>query len=130
MGRQGVVAYSRPLRYRNRTVLPDGTQRSFLIGEEKGIDVTIALDVIVLGHSCEYDVALVMSQGQDLSEIAEEIRTIARDQRRWIKIASAFPQSPASRNRRGTNKTDWIRINRELHDQCLDRRDYRRNPQG
>ena len=47
MGRQGVVVYSRPLRYRNRRVdLPDGTQHSFLTGEEKGIDVRIALDLI------------------------------------------------------------------------------------
>ena len=131
MGRQGVVVYSRPLRYRNRTVaLPDGTQQSFLTGEEKGIDVRIALAVIALAHHREYDVALVMSQDQDLSEVAEEIRTIAREQRRWIKIASAFPHSPASRNPRGINKTDWIRIDRELYDQCLDRRDYRRKRRG
>ena len=108
--------------------LPDGTQHSFLAGEEKGIDVRIALDVIALAHRREYDVALVMSQDQDLSEVAQEIRVIAREQRRWIKIASAFPCSPASRNRRGINKTDWIRIDRELYDQCLDKRDYRRKP--
>ena len=89
----------------------------------------IALDVIALAHRREYDVALVMSQDQDLSEVAEEIRTIAQEQRRWIKIASAFPQSPASRNRRGINKTDWIRIDRELYDKCLDRRDYRMKSQ-
>lgn len=126
MGRQGVVVFSRPLRYRNRRVmLPDGTKHSFLIGEEKGVDVRIALDVIALAHRREYDVALVMSQDQDFSEVAEEIRVIAREQRRWIKIASAFPESPVSRNRRGINKTDWIRIDRKLYDQCLDRRDYR-----
>ena len=99
-----------------------------LTGEEKGIDVRIALDVIALAHRREYDVALVMSQDQDLSEVAEEIRAVSREQQRWIKIASAFPQSPASQNRRGINKTDWIRIDRELYDQCLDRRDYRRKP--
>ena len=91
------------------------------------IDVRIALDVISLAYGRAYDVALVMSQDQDLSEVAEEIRTIAREQRRWIKLASAFPQSPASRNRRGINKTDWIRIDRALYDRCLDRRDYRRS---
>ncbi len=129
MGRRRVVVYSRPLRYRNRTVdLPDGTQHSFLTGEEKGVDVRIALDVIVLAHRREYDVAVIMSQDQDLSEVAEEIRTIAREQRRWIKIASAYPQSPASRNRRGINKTDWIPIDRELYDRCVDRRDYRGSP--
>ena len=131
MGRQGVVVYSRSLRYRNRTVtLPDGTQHSFLTGEEKGIDVRIALDVVALAHHREYDVVLVFSQDQDLSEVAEEIRAIARQQRRWIKIASAFPHSPAARNRRGINKTDWLRVDRELYDQCLDRRDYRRKRRG
>ena len=126
MGRQGVVVYSRSLRYRNRTInLPDGTQHSFLTGEEKGIDVRIALDVIGLAHRRRYDVAVVMSQDQDFLEVAEEVRTIAREQRRWIKIASAFPQSPTSRNRRGIDKTDWIKIDRTLYDQCLDPRDYR-----
>ena len=108
--------------------LPDGTQHALLTGEEKGIDVRIALDVIALAHRREYDVALIISQDQDLSEVAEEIRAISREQQRWIKIASAFPQSPASQNRRGINKTDWIRIDRELYDQCIDRRDYRRKP--
>ena len=131
MGRRGVVVYSRPLRYRNRTVtLSDGKQHSILTGEEKGIDVRIALDVIRLAHRREYDVALVMSQDQDLSEVAEEIRRIAREQRRWIKIASAFPHSPTSRNPRGINKTDWIRIDRSVYDRCLDQRDYRAKPQG
>lgn len=36
MGRQGVIVYSRPLRYRNRMVrLPNGTQHSFRIGEKR-----------------------------------------------------------------------------------------------
>ena len=127
MGRQGVIVYSRPLRYRNRTVrLAKGTQHSFRTGEEKGIDVRIALDVIALAHRREYDVALVMSQV--LSEVADEIRTILREQRRWIKIACAFPQSSDSRNRRGIDMTDWITIDQELHDQCLDPRDYRQDP--
>ena len=131
MGRQGVVVFSRPLRYRNRRVtLSDGSQHSLLTGEEKGIDVRIALDVIALAHRREYDVVLLFSEDQDLSEVAEEIRTIAREQRRWIKVASAFPDSPASRNHRGINKTDWVRIDRALYVQCLDHRDYRRKNQG
>ena len=125
MGRQGIIVYGRPLRYQDRRVtLSDGTQHSALIGEEKGIDVRIALDVTALAHRRAYDVALVMSQDQDLQEVAEEIRTIAREQRRWITIACAFPQSPDSWNRRGIDKTDWITIARELYDQCLDPRDY------
>jgi len=129
MGREGIHVYSRPLRYRNRHVtLPDGTQHTFLSGEEKGIDVRIALDIVRLAHHGDYDVALVFSQDQDLSEAAEEVRVIARESGRWIKIACAFPVSPTSRNPRGIDKTDWFRIDRNLYERCLDRRDYR--PRG
>jgi uncharacterized LabA/DUF88 family protein len=129
MSRQGVWTFSRPLRYRNQTVkLPDGTSHAFLAAEEKGVDVRIALDVIRLAHRRDYDVALVFSQDQDLSEVAAEVRTISMEQSRWIKMASAFPVSPASRNRRGINSTDWIRIDRVAYDACIDPRDYRPKP--
>jgi len=126
MGREGVVTYSRALRYRNQTVtLPDGREQTILVGQEKGIDIRIALDLVALAHRGAYDVALVFSQDQDLTEAADELRAIAREQRRWIKIASAYPFSPTSWNRRGINGSDWIRIDRSLYDQCLDSRDYR-----
>lgn len=126
MGRQGVTVYSRSLRYRNKRItLPDGTEHTYIHGEEKGIDVRIALDVIRMAHRREYDVGLIFSQDQDLSEVAKEIRTIASEQDRWIKLACAFPLSPTSRNRRGIDRTDWMAIDRGLYDECLDRRDYR-----
>jgi len=126
MGRQpGVCVFSR-VRYRNQVVtLPDGTQFTFLKGEEKGIDVRIAVDVIRMAHRREFDVALVFSQDQDLSEVATEVSQISREQARWIKTASAFPRSPTTRNRRGINNTDWIPIDRAVYDACLDLRDYR-----
>lgn len=129
MGREGVVTYSRALRYRSQAVaLPDGTEQTVVVAQEKGIDIRIALDLVALAHRRAYDVALVFSQDQDLSEAADELRAISREQRRWIKIASAYPSSPTSRNRRGINGTDWIRVERVLYDQCLDARDYR--PKG
>lgn len=126
MGRQGVYVYTRSLRYRNKVVkLPDGSTFSFLDGDEKGIDVRIALDVISLAHKKAYDVALLFCRDQDLSEVADEIRVIAQEQRRWLKIASAFPYSPAVRKVAGIDKTDWIKIDRATYDRALDRRDYR-----
>lgn len=126
MGRQGVHVYSRPLRYHTKTVrLPDGRALTFMAGEEKGVDVRIALDVIRLAHRDEYDVAVLFSQDQDLSEVAEEVRIISAERRRWLKIACAFPSSPTSRSRRGIERTDWIRIDRATYDACLDSRDYR-----
>jgi uncharacterized LabA/DUF88 family protein len=126
MSRQGVVTFSRPLRYHNKIIrLPDGTEHSVLTGEEKGIDVRIAIDVIRMAHHREYDVALILSQDQDFSEVAKEIRAISLEQDRWIKIACAFPQSPTSINKRGIERTDCIVIDRTTYDGCIDRRDYR-----
>lgn len=126
LGREGVHVFSRTLRYRNRTVtLPGGSTHTFRTGEEKGVDVRLAIDIIRLAVRREYDVALIFSQDQDLSEVADEIREIAVEQRRWIKIASAFPVSPAVRNRRGINRTDWIPVDRATYDSCIDTRDYR-----
>jgi uncharacterized LabA/DUF88 family protein len=126
MGREGVYVYMRPLRYRNQQVrLPDGSTHTFLDGNEKGIDVRIALDIISGAPSNSYDVALLFCQDQDSSEVADEIRTIARERRRWIKIASAYPYSPTVRAARGIDKTDWIQIDRATYDACIDKRDYR-----
>ncbi len=126
MGRQGVRVFSRHLRYRNQTVrLPDGTRHVFPVGQEKGVDVRLALDAIRAVYRRECDVILILSQDQDLSEVAAEVRLVAREERRWVKIASAFPLSPTSRNRRGIDKTDWIAIDRATYDACLDTRDYR-----
>jgi len=92
MSRAGVQVFSRSLRYRNHKVfLPDGGSRTVLVGEEKGIDVRIALDVVRMAHKGEFDVALIFSQDQDLSEVAAEIRVIAQEQERWIKIALCLP---------------------------------------
>ena len=126
MGTRGIHTFSRPLRYRKQTVaLPGGATTTVRVGQEKGIDVRLALDVVRLARELVFDVALIFSQDQDLSEVADEVRAISREQNRWIKQACAFPQSPASRNRRGVNRTDWIPIDRPTYDACIDPVDYR-----
>jgi uncharacterized LabA/DUF88 family protein len=125
MSRAGVHVYSRPLRYRNKTG-PNGT--SVLVGEEKGIDVRIALDILSCAVRGDCDIALVFSQDQDLSEVADEVRAVANHENRWLKIASAFPASATAGNRRGINKTDWIKIDRAAYDACIDPWDYRSGP--
>lgn len=126
MGREGVVMCTRRLMYRNKTIkLPDGSTHSFLSGDEKSIDVRIAIDMIRMAHRGEYDVAIVFSQDQDLGEAANEVRTISMEQNRWIKVACAFPSSPAVPKARGINNTDWIKVERAAYDACVDARDYR-----
>jgi uncharacterized LabA/DUF88 family protein len=127
--RNQVHVFARQLRYRLQTIqLRDGTTHSAVVGQEKGVDVRLALDIVGMAYQRAYDVALVFSQDQDLSEVADEIRQIAAQQGRWIKMASAFPFSPASPNRRGINGTDWFKIDRATYDACLDTRDYRPKP--
>ncbi len=92
---QGVHIYSRSLRYRNKIVkLPDGTRHTFLAGEEKGIDVRVALDVIRMAHRGEYDVGLVLSQDQDLSELVKEplLDNVLR-----FQVATSVPRDDRSK---------------------------------
>jgi len=108
--------------------LPDGSQHTVLVGREKGVDVRFALDLVRLASDHHYDVGLILSQDQDLTEAVEDVKLIARHENRWTWLACAYPVSPVSHNRRGIDKTDWIRIDRKLYDACIDKRDYR--PKG
>jgi hypothetical protein len=72
-----------------------------------------------------YDVGLMFSQDQDLSEVADEVRMISKRQRRWIKTISAYPFSPTSLNKRGINNTEWFKMDKAFYDLCIDPIDYR-----
>ena len=126
MRAEGVVVTARPLRRRRRRArLDDGEAVELTVLEEKGIDVRIALDVVraVLAGSC--DVVLLFSQDQDFAELADEVRAIAREQQRWIKIASAYPVGPGTRNARGVEHTDWTPIDRATYEAWRETREGR-----
>jgi uncharacterized LabA/DUF88 family protein len=105
--------FTSPLRYANE--LP----------REKGVDVRIALDLVRMARKNEYDVALLFSQDNDFAEAAQEIRDIANEYCRWIKIVSAYPYESCHPNIHGVDKTDWAPISREEYDACIDPNDYR-----
>ena len=124
--RPNVVIYSRQLVYRNKSIqVPGFGLHTFQSGEEKGIDVRLALDVLDAAHRNEFDVALIFSQDQDLSELVTLIHLVAGFQNRWIKIASAFPHSPNASNKRGIDRTEWCLIDQATYEACIDPRDYR-----
>lgn len=129
MGTRGITCYSRHLRYQN--VLSrdaSGQTIASLVGREKGIDVRIALDIVRLAIEGAYDVGLIFSQDQDLSEAVDDVVAVARRGKKFIKMACAFPNSPTLRNRRGINGTDWIKTDRATYDACIDPIDYRKDP--
>lgn len=86
MGTRGINTFSRTLRYRNQTImLPDGSSMIAPIGQEKGVDVRIALDIVRYALAGVYDVALIFSQDHDLSEAVEDVKKISALKDRWIK---------------------------------------------
>jgi uncharacterized LabA/DUF88 family protein len=108
LNREGVHVFSRVLRYHKQNViLTDGSRHTVVVGHEKGIDVRLAIDVIRRVQQEVFDVAVLFSQDQDLSELAAEIRAMAKMQGRWIKVVSAFPISQAVRNPRGIDRRDY-----------------------
>jgi len=126
MRRAGILVESRPLRYRRHDVkLSDGTVETRFVPREKGIDLRLGLDVVRLARLGQLDVAVIFSQDQDLAEVVGEIRDIARETDRWIKVVSAYPSGFNATSNRGINDSDWFPIDRELYDSCLDLRDYR-----
>ena len=137
MRREGIAVESRPLRYRtNDVVRADGSVETSYVPQEKGIDLRLGLDVVRLARVNQLDVAVIFSQDQDLAEVVKDVREIARDSRRWIKVVSAYPVGPEATAKRGIDRTDWYPINQDLYNACLDTRDYRpkkfrqRNPEA
>lgn len=128
MGRLGIELFSRPLRYHNEEFTCPSCHKMYtsLVGHEKGVDVRLAIDVIRFAHENKYDVAVIFSQDQDLSEVASEVKKISIEQKRWIKVASLFPMSPTVKNTAGINGTEWIRIDKKTYDACIDPADYRK----
>jgi len=129
MKRVGVHVTTRPLRYRKQSVTgPDGVEHEVITAQEKGIDVRLALDLVSLARKKQFDVAVVFSQDQDLQEVVQEIAEISAEQKRWIKVACAFPSSLTATYDRGIDKTDWFEMDQTFYDKCLDPRDYRPAP--
>lgn len=129
MRRAGIYVYSRAIRYRTLDItLPDGSIYEVDFPQEKGVDVHLALDVLRLALSNQFDVAVIFSQDQDLSELVAEIQEIVRNTGRWLKLASAFPTGPNATSTRGIDKTEWFPMDQTFYDACLDPYDYRPKP--
>jgi uncharacterized LabA/DUF88 family protein len=125
LGRKKVIVYKRYLARREKEIKTiSGIQKiPYLI--EKGIDVRISIDIIRMALNGMYDIALLFSQDQDLSEVAQEIHNISKERKFYIKIASAYPENLERSYNRGINKTEWIPLTKEEYDACIDPVDYR-----
>lgn len=95
-------------------------------GQEKGVDVSLAIDLIQLTYDESYDVAIIVSQDWDFGPAVRMAKRIAADQVRSLVFESAFPyESGRSITNRGVPGTIWVRIDKTLYDSCHDPTDYR-----
>lgn len=106
-----VDVFTTPLHYNNG------------VPSEKGVDIRIALDLVRAARLNRCDVVILFSRDTDFAEVAKEIRAIAYEKQRWIKIASVMPDHPSMK--RGIDGTDWIRLSLSDYSLCIDHNDYR-----
>lgn len=120
MSRSKVEIFTRELRYRTVTMKTDGTAHTARVPQEKGVDIRIALDLLRLTTQKAYDTAIIVSQDQDFSEVAGDVKAIAREQGRRIRLVSAYPSGGEHLNKRGINGMDWLPITWDTYRKCLD----------
>ena len=97
-------------------------------GQEKGVDVSLAIDLVRATYEQRYEVAMIVSQGRDFGPAVQLAKDVALGQGRSLIYESCFPLGHGSSSRRGIPGTDWMPIDKSLYDSCIDPRDYRLRP--
>ena len=82
-------------------------------------------DVMSTLHNDEADVIVLVTKDKSLSVLAQNIRQISYDKKRWIKVVNAFPyENPTDGTTNnlhvGIDKTDWFHIDRNFYDRCVE----------
>lgn len=124
---KGIHVTKRILKYHSEEVtFADGSTKERFIAKEKGIDVRLALDMVRLARQNQYDVAVLFSQDQDLAEATRDIKDIAQEQERWIRLVCAFPYGPDAFPKGGVRGChESFKMDKTFYNKCLDTRDYR-----
>lgn len=94
-------------------------------GQEKGVDVSMAIDLVSLTYEPRYEVAILVSQDWDFGPAVRLAKRIARDQGRLLAFESAFPFEAGRSTPRGIPGTKWVPVDKRLYDACHDPTDYR-----
>jgi uncharacterized LabA/DUF88 family protein len=94
-------------------------------GQEKGVDVSLALDLVRATYHRQYEAAIIVSQDTDFGPAVGFAKEIAKAQNRALVYESSFPVGPGSSSRRGVPGTIWVPIDQTTYDACHDPREYR-----
>ena len=96
-------------------------------GQEKGVDVSLALDLIQATYEERFDCAIIVSRDTDFGPAVRMSKEIARMQNRSLVFESSYPISSGSSSRRGIPGTLWVPILKSTYDSCLDLTDFRQS---
>ena len=99
-------------------------------GQEKGVDVRLALDLVRATYEERYEVAIIVSQDSDFDPAVRLAKEIAESQGRRLVCESAYLVGPGSVSRRGVPGTRWVHIDKATYDACYDPTDYRPRKPG
>ena len=102
--------------------LPGGGTVTRRVALHRGLSVRLALDAIRIQGAGGQDIALFLSQDPELAEVADELRAIAEDQGRELRVASAAPFTTSAPGARGVPRTEHLRVERALYESCVSRR--------
>ena len=96
-------------------------------GQEKGVDVSIATDLVWCTYENKYDLAIIVSQDADFGPAVQLSKEIAKQHGNHILFESAYIPRPG-KSKRGIPGTEWFCIDKKLYDSCHDPADYRPSP--
>lgn len=94
-------------------------------GQEKGVDVSIAIDLLKLTYEKAYDVAILVTGDSDLGPAVKLAKEIAKTNAAFPAFESAFAFEPGKHDPRGIPGTTWVHIDKALYDACRDHTEYR-----
>lgn len=121
-----VSVYTRPLRYQYETDPLQPTGYKILSTREKGIDLRIALDVMIAARRKDCDNIVIVSRDQDFREVIEDIEIMAAFEKRDINLWSAYPDGGNGPSHlRGIDGMKPVVITPDMYHQCIDPMDYR-----
>lgn len=94
-------------------------------GQEKGVDVSLAIDLIQATYEQWYECAIIVSQDKDFGPAVRLAKRIAKQQWRELTFESSYPVGPGSSSDRGVPGTIRVPIDKSTYDACFDPTDYR-----
>ncbi len=114
--KSGVEVVHRPLRY------PQGWPQCAAKPEEKGIDVALAIDFVMMAHRNQFDVGIIMSCDTDLRPAIEAVMA---DTDKRVEVA-AWKATAGDGQRLAVPKRDiwcnWLTL--DHYNKCADGTDY------